>query len=361
MSWEMTLMDRLKDKIKQSYDSAELPEELRLRVRREFLAAAQEQSEKGGITMNRRIRRPISAILIAAAALTVTITAGAAAYGIFHKESIDNVLGEGAADAAASKVGLSSISTENEYFRITADAVFCDGHSAVIFVTKERLTDPDLGWMQTEDGGWLDMVQCEVSYADGSGLFDDRPYGAGSCSSYYDVSEPTENGVTYERWELNDIDPGRSIEITFTDRSNFDVIFSQLDEEGRNELFAREDYEEYYDEMIHPEHVQGLSLIIDTTQNFTPVTYEDEQGRQLSVTPYRLDSYDGMSTLCAYDFILKNSETGEEKTINMRDGSDVGGSPDEPYYTSYNYSEYVPDIEDYDIIEVVNYGTFYRK
>lgn len=324
-------MNELNEKIKQGYDNAELPEELRLKVRREFLTAAENRKE-GDINMSRKIKRPVAIGLIAAAALTVSITAGAAS-GIFHKESIDHRLGEGAADTVMSTVELQSVSTENDYFRITADAVFCDGKSVMIYMTKERLTDPELAWEYYDEGFWSDNINISAAYADDGTQIDevtelsDPKEEITENGWYHAYIEPSENGVTYEVCELDDIEAGRPVELTFWDST----------------------------ENNDPAILEGLSLTVDTAQNFSPITFADENGRELYLTPYRLDTYASDLMIMPFDLTLINSATGEEKTFRLKDGA---GYDD---YSWYNYNELIPDIEQYDALEIENVGTFYRQ
>ena len=348
-------MNDLNEKIKQGYESAELPEELRLRVRREILTAAETEKE-GGITMSRKIKRPATIALVAAAALTVSVTAGAAAFGIFHKESIDSQLGEGAAEYLESNIEFRSYSTENEYMRITADAVFCDGHSVVIYATKERLTDPYFGWVYDEDTGyWYDQIHFDLNYSDGT-----FPVSAGGST---DFIEPTEDGVTYERYEVNSIEEGKAIVLSFEDFTDWDEMYDSLDEEGRRELFAREDYYEYREEMLHPESVQGLSITIDDlTPNVELINFADENGRQLYLTPYMMGTDQAAIFNSNSDLTLKNSITGEQKIVEIHDGGGGGYVDGVTLYTySEFFSELVNDVNKYDIVEIEDVGTFYRQ
>lgn len=336
-------MNALNEKIKQGYDNTELPEELRLRVRREFLLAAETKRE-GGITMSRKIKKPAAIAIIAAATLTVGITAGAAVNGIFHKESIDIHLGEGAADMVAESVEIKSVTTENEYLRITADAVFSDGNTVMIYLTKERLTDPYLGWRyDSQYDIWTDMIFINAEYEDGTRI--DEQCGYTNVTEVRDESgwrvfvEPSEDGVAYEVCELDNIEAGRPIVLTFHDRTY----------DGDSNI------------------AEGLSLTIDSTQNFTPVTFADEKGRELNLTPYRIDTCDPYygNYVWLAKLTLKNSETGEQRSFGLKNGHSTGEVTDPEFYSSYNYNELIPDIEQYDILEVKDINgisyTLYRQ
>lgn len=333
-------MDDIKGKVKQGYDNTELPEELRLRVREELLSAADEK-RKGGMAMSRRIKRSAAIGLIAAAALTVSITAGAAAYDmLFHKESIDIHLGEGAADTITSSMELNSVTTENEYFRITADAVFSDGDTVMIYLTKERLTDPYLAWNYDANYDiWLDCIFINAAYEDGTRIVEQSGYT--NVTEIHDENgwrafvEPSEDGVSYEVIELNDIEEGRPIVLTFYDASYPDDI----------------------------DHAEGLKLTIDPAQNFTPVTFADEDGRELCLTPYRIDTHDYFlsNKLWLGELTLKNSETGEQKSFSLKNGhattptDDFDGFNFNGFYGGYNLNELIPDVEQYDILEINKY------
>lgn len=314
-------MNEIGKKLRQGYESTELPEELRLRAREGFLAAAETRAERS-ITMSKKMKRPVAAAVIAAAALTVSITAGAAVSGIFHKESIDNRLGEGAADTVMSQVDFQSVSVENEYLRITADAVFCDGNTASVFLTKERLAEPPLGWDHYELGSRTENLIVEAAYADDGSMVD-------NVAEYYTFrnNDGVSERVAYEVCELNNIEAGRAIVLTFHPDCN------------------RPD----------TEVVKGLSLTIETTQNFSPITFADDKGRELDLTPYRLYTNGPDINIIPYDLTLINSKTGARKTFRLVDGAGFGD------YTTFNYKELIPEIEQYDTLEIEKFGTFYKK
>lgn len=355
-------MNELNKKIKQGYDNAELPEELRLRVREELLAAAETKKE-GGITMSKRIKKPAAIAVIAAAVLTAGITAGAVASGKFHKESIDTQLGEGTADVVTSTVKFGSYWVENEYMRITADAVFCDGNSVTIFLTTERLTDPALGWGYLDGEHFSDGIGFETCYEDGT-------FAGTSASCYSPYLEPTEDGVQYERYTINNIEPGRPIVLSAYDSSELSPIWNTMSDEEREELISREDYDEYREKMRHPASVQGLSLTIDTTPNFTPVTFADEEGREIFLSPYCLyscASFEDKNILDVFHTItLVNSETGERRAIDISQGGPYQPDENGVTYTNFSFGDYITDMEQYDTIELENVqyegsGSFHRQ
>lgn len=293
--------------------------------------------------MSKRIKKPAAIAMIAAAALTVSVTAGAAAYEmLFHKESIDIHLGEGAADAITSSVELNSVTTENEYFRITADAVFSDGSTVMIYMTKERLTDPYLGWYHNADHDtWTDFIFINAAYEDGTRI--DEQSGYTNVTEVHDeygwraFIEPSEDGMSYEVVELNDIEEGRPIMLTFYDATHT----------GPDDI----------------DYVEGLSLTIDPTQNFSPVTFAAEDGREVCLTPYRVDTHDYFLSkkLWLGELTLKNSETGEQKSFTLKNGhastptNNFDGFNFDGFYGGYNFNELIPDVEQYDILEINKY------
>ncbi len=158
----------MSNKIKQAYESIEYPAG-RSRSTLETLLA---ENRREGITMkkNRSPKRIAAIAAASAAALAMTVTAGAVAYNaLFHRESAERF---GVAEAAYSGEGFEAKAVENEHFRFTVDSVLSDGIMAHAVFTVEPLDD--LGRQYTEmavaeNGGacpviWVSDDDKEVLY-----------------------------------------------------------------------------------------------------------------------------------------------------------------------------------------------------
>ena len=97
-------------------------------------------ARKERITMKKNIsKRSVAAIAAIAAALAMTVTAGAAVYKtFFHKESAEKF---GIVNESNSELVIGTTSSENAHLRMTADTVLSDGYKAMVIFTLEALDE----------------------------------------------------------------------------------------------------------------------------------------------------------------------------------------------------------------------------
>ncbi len=131
-------MMKKKNRIGQAYEDIDFPQELKDRTLEALLAAPNRER----ITLNKKARTPkktAAVIAASAAALAMTVSAGAVAYNaLFHKESAERF---GVAEAVYSGEGFEARAVENEHFRLTADSVMSDGIMAHAVFTLDPLDD----------------------------------------------------------------------------------------------------------------------------------------------------------------------------------------------------------------------------
>lgn len=104
--------------------------------------ARQFSAEKEGITMKRMIRKHRLIPAAAAVAAALCMGLGAAAYGFYHKESVQKYFGITGEELLAEYGATAGQTFANENATFTVDALLYDGHSALAVVTVEAL-DPD--------------------------------------------------------------------------------------------------------------------------------------------------------------------------------------------------------------------------
>ena len=111
---------------------------------------AEKTARKERITMKKNIsKRSVAAIAAIAAALAMTVTAGAAVYKtFFHKESAEKF---GIVNENNSELVIGTTSSENAHLRVTADTVLSDGLKAEIIFTIEALDSEGQEYLDAKD------------------------------------------------------------------------------------------------------------------------------------------------------------------------------------------------------------------
>ena len=342
-------MDKLSREIKNAYGSIELPRELREQALEKILDSAQ---KKGELTMirTRKIKRPAAIVLIAAAR-AATVTAGAAINGIIHKQSVDSYLGEGAGDELESMGISTQYVTENGYFRITADAVLSDGDTAVIFVTKERLTEDGFG-IVSGDNGLRDTVFPELRYENSDEVYDNENVTVSS-----DIGG--ENGrVSTDRYFVKNIGAQKTMVMTFKDAGSLYLP----EDTGELETLSDDEFKALTDDVSHPYYLDGLSMTIDLGKNFEPAVFRSEEGMTVYLTPYGFSGGEELGFIRGHVFRL-SAETGENITVNCSD-YELDSTKDASHAVKGNFAELIEDFGSYDTLEIANESqsvVFYRQ
>ena len=355
------------NEIKSAFEKIEINEELKNRSLENLLDRS--RSAKGERTMKRtfRMKKTAAMAAAAAAALAMAVTAGAVISGTFHKETVDTFLGSGAADELSKiqetegKVITTANSVENGYFRITVDAVLSDGDRAVIYVTKERLTDDRFG-LEIKDGTVeMDWVTVDTKEEDGSLIRDCE------TSSRWKKDDPASDNfrVVYERYFVNGIDPNKKLSLKYYTPRAFLDMMDELDKDARQAVYDREDYEEYRDSYYYPYYLQGLELTVDVSNNFNAEEFTDAKGRTVSVTPYSIyvsdkGLYERMSG-SLLPFEIKAVSADGVQTVSVRDiNDDYDTLAQEMRGMYFNLAELIKEPEKIKSIEIAGIGTFTR-
>lgn len=137
----------MNDRIRKAYGSIKMSDQTKEQglenLLSEYRQLMQTTERKDGIVMSKqtKLRKPFVTAAAIAAAVTLTVSAGAAAVSIMHRENVDGYLGEGAAEVLESQDITAQPSAENEFFRVTADTTISDGTIAVMVLTIEGLNE----------------------------------------------------------------------------------------------------------------------------------------------------------------------------------------------------------------------------
>ncbi len=356
------------NELKSTFEKIGTNEELKARslerlLERSRSAAKGEKTMKGTF----RLKKAAAIAAAAAAAVAMTVTAGAVIAGRYHKETIDAYLGSGAADELSAiqeskgKVITTANSVENGYFRITVDAVLSEGDRAVIYATRERLTDDNFSIEDPEKGcgSAMDWVHPDFKMEDGSLL----------RNSGYTPRCPAEKkgtddfSVMYEKYELNGIVPGKKLVISYYDPHTFMQLLDGLDSEAKQAVFDRPDYEEYRDSYYRPYYLQGLELTLDVSGNFHSSVFTDTKGRTVSLTPYSLYVTDEKLADSIgsgyYPFEIRFISADGVQTVNCTDTDidwDAEAQTERGWY--FSFGGLVKDPEKVTSIEIDGVETF---
>lgn len=139
-------MDLINKKIKDSYDSVNLPEKIK-KQGLEFIIYSYDNSRTGTEEINvtkinrHKIRKPFIITAAIAVAAMLTISAGAAVAKLLHKESIDGYFGDGAARIIENNSNQILANGQNEYFNVTIDAIVSDGYYAYGIISAEGINE----------------------------------------------------------------------------------------------------------------------------------------------------------------------------------------------------------------------------
>lgn len=299
---------------------------------------------KGRITM----KRTKKTMFIAAAAAVVTaaaVTAGAAIAGITHKESVDRYLGDGAGEKLESMGVYTTCVTENDYFRITADAVLSDGNNAIVFVTKERLTDDGFGLGYGDPEGYFirDTVMPVFSFPNGE------------KRSVETASDDPVDGVSHERYYIYNAADSEVLEVDFEDTSIFDSYYDALTDSEKNELslLGEEGFQDLRHSMNSADYLEGLHLTLDLSKNFEPQIFVAEDGTEFRVTPYDISFDDQIDRIMAGEVKLIKAD-GSETVVNITDGGSY--KSEDGSKSHFNFGTLIDDPTSYDKLVIDFYG-----
>lgn len=155
----------MNDKIKNAYGSINMSPQIKEQGLENLLSDYKRltQSAKGkdSIVMSKKtkLRRPFVTAAAIAAAVTLTVSAGAAAVSILHRDNVDGYLGEGAAEVLESQDITAQPSAQNEFFKVTADTTVSDGTIAVMVLTIEGINEEGQKYIDTSTFGPLSSLE----------------------------------------------------------------------------------------------------------------------------------------------------------------------------------------------------------
>lgn len=313
----------MNDKIKNAYGSINMSPQIKEQGLENLLSDYKRltQSAKGkdSIVMSKKtkLRRPFVTAAAIAAAVTLTVSAGAAAVSIMHRDNVDGYLGEGAAEVLESQDITAQPSAQNEFFKVTADTTVSDGTIAVMVLTIEGIN---------EEGQ----------------LYIDK-------STYGPVSK-INIGRTGQPYDPNDTIPIPSYGYT-------QAVNGKNVQPGTCSVLLSIDMEEDLEPVdIIVKCVRGEEMVlsgIDLTENIDYTEFVSEDGDAVKVTPLTLSGtkriVDCTATLITAD--------GERYETDMTQAS--SSSPNDTDYISHIIFGEVINPDDYTALELD--GVTYTK
>lgn len=313
----------MNDKIRKAYSSIKMSDQTKEQglenLLSEYRQLMQTTKGKDGIVMSKKtkLRKPFVTAAAIAAAVTLTVSAGAAAVSIMHRENVDGYLGEGAAEVLASQNITAQPSAENEFFRVTADTTISDGTIAVMVLTIEGINEEGQEYIDASAFGVLSTIDI---YKAGQPHTSDIPVPWQSFSYGQSTSDDVAQSGTCSI--LVDIEMGG-------DPEPVDVVIKC----------------DIGEEMV-------LSNI-DLNSNISYTEFVSDDGDAVKVTPITLSATKKIYN-CTATFITND---GERRETDIRQGG--SSSPDDVSYISNIIFGEVINLDDYTALELD--GVTYTK
>jgi hypothetical protein len=251
-------------------------------------------------TSGKKLRKPFVIAAAAAVAAVLTVSAGAAAVGVLHKNSVDGYLGEGAAEVLESENITTALSAENEYMKVTADTVVSDGDIGLVIFSVEGINDTG-----------EDFVEDHLLSSPISKISFDEEGEEQLLGSSYGTFLPTD----YQEENVS------SVMAEFEFKEITKPVSMTLDMGLGSDI----------------------TMTLDFASNIKYEVFANDEGKEITVTPLNLS--------CKWQLI--EGDNGIDISFNMSDGTvkeaglKAGGScsPDDENYVSYMIFGEVIDIE----------------
>lgn len=313
----------MSDRIRKAYGSIKMSDQTKEQglenLLSEYRQLMQTTERKDGIVMSKqtKLRKPFVTAAAIAAAVTLTVSAGAAAVSIMHRENVDGYLGEGAAEVLESQDITAQPSAENEFFRVTADTTISDGTIAVMVLTIEGLNE------------------------EGQKCIDASMFGPLSSLEIYEVGQPH---------TLDGPIPVQSYSYTPT-------ISEEIAQPGTCSVLVDVLMGKACEPMdIVIKCVRGEEMVlsnIDLNSNISYTEFVSDDGDAVKVTPITLSAtkkiYNSTATFITND--------GERREADIRQGGS-SSSDDVSYISNIIFGEVI-NLDDYTALELD--GVIYTK
>lgn len=248
-------MDKLREMIKQAYDTNALPEEARERGLSALLSA-EGQDRRDGITMTkgRRFNKKLIVISAAAAvAAAMAITAGASTYKYLHKESVEQF---GVSEVQYAGDGFEAFTVSNEHFDLTVETMMSDGINAHIVFTLTPLDEAGRNYVLGDDPDFPGLVLPEIRmWKDGEEHDVNDYHGLRSMSGTGGGGLLSDGSISF----MGDVYVG--------------------DLQGKDVFVQITDYENK-----HPELFEGINFKLNFAPNMATRVFTDSEGRSITVT-----------------------------------------------------------------------------
>ena len=324
-----------------------------------YLSESEEPYKKSG-----RIRKPYGLIILAAAILVFAVPAGAFTTRYFlHRDNVENYIS--GADAVSQKKPdvVKNLVAENEDYRLTVDALFSDGHDAMIIITSEAISEKGQKHFKKSSFGSTSFVSPSfcVEYANGSdgpthhseGLDVDFPIVATSYVYDYAKEVKTRNDARSAFVvDCRDIDLSKdvSLELFLNDEWNDpQAYFGSRYPKLVKKIYGECDIINYLD---------GIQFTVNLAPNVTCNTLHDADGRQIFLSAFELYSNDSTvfprRGLPDVTFI---KDSGERIRFERKDHNVESGWDEDRVY--FVFGEYI-DPDEYAGVEV-NGVEFWKK
>lgn len=285
-----------------------------------YLSESEEPYKKSDMIRNR-----YGLIIFIAAILVFAVPAGAFAIRYFlHGDNVEHyVSGVDDISRKAPDV-IQNLVAENNDYRLTLDALFSDGHNAMIILTSEAISENGEMYFHDPGAGKFLMPSFCIGYADGSdGPFHhainpdiDYPIiGTSYLYEYMEEAKARDDVRSASIVSCKDIDLNKDVKLELFANEN-----SLLDTQyffNRDPILAKRFPDKSEETIIND--LDGIEFIVNFTPNVTCNALYDADGHQIFLSSFELYSDDPAVIPKHWDItFLKDS--GERMKFEMIDG-----------------------------------------
>ena len=279
-------------------------------------------------------------IIIAVAILALAVPVGAFTirYAL-HRDNIEHFISESDMVSRKNPDLIKNLTSENDDYHLTLDALLSDGHNAMIIFTSETISENGKRYFNGLEAG-IFMPSFYVKYADGS----DGPF-------YHLTGRSLDLPIIVTSYSHEYVEEAMARD----DKRSASIVHCggiDLSEDVKLELYAYDVVaERFLDESAATlmNVLEGIEFTVNLAPNVTCNTLHDADGRQLFLSSFELYSNDPSlfpkTRLCDITFI---KESGERMKYEITDGAHTFG---EKEWSCFVFGEFI-DPNEYAGVEV---------